>query len=246
MKKILLASQYKPLLQKYANLLVNWQVSVLTATSGSEALRLHKEHNFDLVVSDFELEGMCISTLLFLIRKDNDGQNLQLIITCHNLPDSLQRAKSIGASDIVLKPIDPIKFLETIGNHIGLKLIRGKRVEIQIAVKIKKDSQEFICLSRNISNTGILIKSDYALNIGDQINCKFTLPDFHNPIEAYGEVVRYMTGLGGDDLYGINFASISSSHLKAIIDYINSPSNKNSAFNAKDADGLYRKTIIVQ
>lgn len=236
MKKILLASQYKPLLQKYANLLVNWQVSVFTATSGSEALRLHKEHNFDLVVSDFELEGMCISTLWALIRKDNKGQNVPLIVTCHNLPDSIKRAKLIGASDIVLKPIDPIKFLETIGNHVGLKLIRGKRVEIQITVKIKKDSHEFICLSRNISNTGILIKSDYALNIGDQINCKFTLPDFHNPIEAYGEVVRYMTG---DDLYGINFAAISSAHLKAVIDYINSPSNANSAFKAENADWSY-------
>jgi len=236
MKKILLASQYKPLLQKYTNLLVNWQVSVLTATGGSEVLKLLKEHNFDLIVSDFELEGMCISTLCSLVRKDNKGQHVPLIVTCHNLPDSIERAELVGASDIVIKPIDPIKFLETIGNHVGLKLIRGKRVELQVAVKINKNSHEFICQSRNISNTGLLVKSDYALNIGDQINCKFTLPDFYSPIEAYGEVVRYKTGLGGDNLYGINFVSISSSHLQAIIDYIHSLSSAHFISKATNSE----------
>jgi len=223
MKKILLASKYKTLLQKHSNLLANWKFKVFTTTSGSEALKLHKEHNFHLIVSDFELEGMCISTLFTLIHKDTHAQRVPLIITCHDLPDSMQRAKSIGASDIVVKPIDPIKFLEVIGNHVGLKLIRSKRIEIKIVVKIKKDGHEFICLSRNISNTGMLIKSDYALHIGDQINCTFTLPDFCNPIEAYGEVVRYMTDPECEDLYGINFISISASQLKAIIDYIYSP-----------------------
>jgi len=224
MKKILLASQYRTLLQKHSNLLANWKFKVFTATSGSEALKLHKEHNFDLIVSDFELEGMCISTLFTLIHKDTHAQRVPLIITCHDLPDSIQRAKSIGASDIIVKPIDPIKLLEVIGNHIGLKLIRGKRVEIKVVVKIKKDGHEFICQSRNISNTGILIKSDYALQIGDQLDCTFTLPDYHSPVEAFGEVVRYMTDAECEDLYGINFVSISASHLKAIIDYIYSPS----------------------
>jgi len=250
MKKILLASQYKTLLQKYSNLLVNWGFKLLTATSGAEALRLHKEHGFDLIVSDYELEGMSLGTLCSLIRQSENDRHVPIIITCHNVPDRLKKARLIGANDIVLKPVDPIKLLEAIGKYVGLNLIRAKRVEIRIGVKIKKEGQELTCFSRDISSTGILVKSDHFFNIGERIACSFTLPGSCTQVEAEGEIVRYMTDSECDNLYGVNFNSISAAHRKGIIDYINSTSLLTSKIkkseNSIHRDIGYAKELILR
>jgi len=236
MKKILMASQYKTLLQKYSNLLVNWGVKLFTATSGTEALKLHKEHKFELIISDCELEGISVGTLCSLIRQSEDDWHVPIIIPCHNVPERIRRARLVGASDIVLKPVDPIKLLEAIGAHIGLNLIRAKRVKINIGVKIKTEGQELICFSRDISSTGILIKSDHFFKIGERITCNFTLPGFYNHVEAEGEIVRYMTDLESNNLYGINFVSISASYRKVVIDYINSPSTASVTSKIKKSE----------
>jgi CheY-like chemotaxis protein len=227
MKKILFASQYKILLQRYSNLLTNWGFDVHTTTSGLEALRLHKEHHFDLIVSDFELEELSMSTFFSLLHKEKKSHHVPIIIACHNIPNRIERAQRIGASAVILKPIDRIKLLEIIGNHFGLNLIRGKRVKIEVCVTINKDGQEFICVSRDLSDTGILLKSDYAFQIGDRITCKFTLP--HScQIEVAGEVVRYMTDLKCDNLYGVKFIAITAVHLQAIKDFINPSARKHA------------------
>lgn len=219
MKKILLASQYKTLLHKYSNLLSNWGFKIFLTTSGAEALRLIKEHHFDLIVSDFELEGMSISAICSMIRQGENAPHTPIIITCHNIPSRIERAKQIGASAIVLKPVNPIKLLETIGNHVGLHLIRGKRVALRTVVTIKASGRELTCTTSDVSTTGILIKSDYELTVGNLITCRFTLPDW-GQVEIDGEIVRYMTNLECDNLYGVKFTAIKTSQQNAICEYV--------------------------
>ena len=231
MKKILLAVQYKVLLRKYTNLLTNWGFHIFATTRGAEALKLQKEHNFDLIVSDFELEDMSGCTFCSLVRKEDNSQSVQIVLTCYDIPERIERGKLSGASTIIIKPIDPIRFLEVIGDHIGLHLIRGKRVALEIVVTIKKNGKEFTCFSRDISNTGILLKSDYELNPGDRITCKFALPDFCQ-VEIDGDVVRYLTDLECDNLYGVKFIAIKALYKRAINHYIGSCS-KNRYAGAK-------------
>jgi CheY-like chemotaxis protein len=227
MKKILLAIRYKVLLRKYTNLLMNWGFHIFATSRGAEALRLQKEHNFDLIVADFELEDMSGCTFCSLVRKEDNSQSVQIILTCYDIPERIERGKLSGASTIVIKPIDPIRFLEVIGDHAGLHLIRGKRVALEIVVTIKQNGKEFICFSRDISNTGILLKSDYELNIGNRITCKFTLPDYCQ-VEIDGEVVRYLTDLECDNLYGVKFIAIKPFYKRVIRNYIGSCSDRYS------------------
>jgi CheY-like chemotaxis protein len=224
MKKILLAIQYEMFLRKYTNLLKNWGFHIFATTSGREALRLQKEHNFDLIVSDFELEDMSGCAFCSLVRQEKSSHHVQIILICYNIAERIERGRLSGANDIIIKPIDPVRFLEAIGDHVGLHLIGGKRVALEVDVKIKKNGQEFICFSRDISNTGILLKSDYELNPGDRITCKFTMPGYRQ-VETDGEVVRYMTDLECDNLYGVKFISITSYCQRAIGNYIASSSN---------------------
>lgn len=225
MVKILLASQYKVSIQKITNLLMHWDFDILTTTSGAEALRLHKERIFDLIVSDFELAEMSGSTLCTLIRQEEISPHVPFIITCHNIPRRIERSNRSGASAVVLKPLDPIKLLNVIGDHLGLHLIRGKRHSLEIMITVDNRGQEFTCFSYDISNTGMLIKSGHPLKIGSHITCRFTLPDYCQ-MEIEGEVVRYMAVLDSDNLYGIKFTAMEATHGKAIDSYIQSIQNK--------------------
>lgn len=237
MKKILLTCRYRNTLQKYTNLLANWGVHIHATTSGSEALKAHNEQNFDLIVSDFELEDMGGCSLCSLIRKNEKLQRVPVIITCHDIASRIERAKLSGATHVAMKPIDPVKLLTAIGEQLGLNLIRGKRVAVNIAVTIQQNCQEFICYSSDISSAGILIKSDYPLNLGERITCRFNLPDY-GTVETGGEIVRYMTDLSCDNLYGINFISMQSCFQKAICDYIASFSHRYSASRPEKSDSF--------
>lgn len=207
MKKILLVSGYISFLTRNSNLLRNREFQVFTAYRGGEALKLHKEHHFDLILVDFKLEEMGGCTLCSLIRKGEDSPQVPIIITCHNFPGSIERVAECGANRMLLKPIDPLNLMETISGFLDFPLIRSRRVVVKVNVLSKANEQEFFCFSHDLSTTGILIETDYQLAIGSRIICKFNLDNFYDN-EVEGEVTRMMTGLECENLYGVKFIAL--------------------------------------
>lgn len=219
MKKVLLVSAYTPFLSRNTTLLMGRGLEVFTTKSGGEALKLHAEYCFDVIFADFKLEEMGGCTLCSLIRKGNDSPQVPVIITCHNLPGSIERVAQCGASSIIIKPINPISLMETIGGFLDFQLGRSKRVVLRVLVMSKAYEREFLCFSHDLSNTGILIGTDYDLALGSRITCQFDLPDICQ-IEAEGEITRVMSGLESENLYGVKFVSLPLSSRKNIDSYI--------------------------
>jgi CheY-like chemotaxis protein len=219
MKKVLLVSGYISFLTRNSNLLRNRGFQILTAQSGGEALKLHKEYHFDLILVDFKLEEMGGCTLCSLIRKGENLPQVPIIMACHNLPGSIERVAECGASSMLLKPIEPINLMETVSGFLDFPLIRSRRIILRVNVLSKAYEQEFFCFSHDLSNTGILIETDYQLAIGSQITCKFTLKDICD-IEAEGEITRMTTGLECENLYGVKFVVLPMSCRKNIDKYI--------------------------
>jgi len=186
MTKILLVSGYISFLTRNSNLLRNRVFQIFTAKSGGEALKLHQEHHFDLMLVDFKLEEMGGCTLCSLIRKSEHASQVPIIITCHNIPGSIERVSKCGASKMLLKPVEPITLMESISAFLDSPLIRSKRVVLKVNVLSTAYDQEFSCFSHDLSNTGILIETDYQLAIGSRITCKFTLENISD-IEIDGE-----------------------------------------------------------
>lgn len=219
MKKVLLVSAYTPFLSRNTTLLMGRGLEVFTTKSGGEALKLHAAHCFDLIFTDFKLEEMGGCTLCSLIRKGNNSPQVPVIITCHNLHGSIERVAQCGASSIIIKPINPISLMETIGGFLDFQLGRSKRVVLKVLVMSKAYEREFLCFSHDLSNTGILIGTDYDLALGSRITCQFELPDICQ-IEAEGEITRVMSGLESENLYGVKFVSLPLSSRKDIDSYI--------------------------
>lgn len=215
MLKLLLASQYRATIARYRALLQNWGIRILTTTSGYEAIRLHAEQQVDLIFSDYLLEDMSGPTLCTLIRHEERERPLPIVIACQNIGRRIVRSWQCGASAVLVKPLNRLQLLGAIGEQTGLNLIRGRRVGLLVLVTVKRAGKQLICFSRDISRTGMLLKSDFELNPGERIRCRFNLPDT-GPVTLEGEVVRYRTDLLCDNLYGIRFVTLEEGGQTAI------------------------------
>jgi len=219
MKKVLLASAYMLFLKRNTTLLMKRSLQLFKATSGTDALKLHKEHNFDLILLDFKLEEMSGCTFCHLIRKGKDSPRVPIIMTCHKIPGSMESAEQSGADVVLTKPIEPLKLMETIGCFLDLEIGRNKRVVLEVDVVSKIFGLEFSCLSHDISNTGILLETDYGLALGSHIICQFTLPNICQ-IETEGVITRFMTAADCKNLYGVKFVALPLSARKNIDNFI--------------------------
>jgi len=219
MKRVLLVSASRVFLKRNANLLQGRGFQLYTVTSGTEALKLHKEGLFDLILADLKLEDMCGCTLFSLVRSETGSQHVPFVLICHKISGSIERVEQCSASATLVKPIDPIQLIETIGTLLEMPIGRSKRVVLNVRVLVKKTELEFYCLSRDISTTGILLEAEYHLELGTRIICQFTLQGF-NRIETEGEVVRYVNKLEDEALYGVKFIDLPRHSLKDIERYL--------------------------
>ncbi len=178
MKKVLLVSTYMLFLKKNTTLLMKRGFRLFTAASGTDALKLHKEHNFDLILLDFKLEEMSGCTFCHLIRKGKDSPRVPIIMTCHNIPGSIESAEQSGADVVLIKPIEPLNSWKLSAVSLIWRLAEIKRVVFKVKVVSKIYGLEFSCLSHDISNTGILLETDSTLLWGVILSVNSLCPIF--------------------------------------------------------------------
>jgi len=224
MKKVLLASASRVFLKKSSSLLSQRGFQLVTLSSGDEALRLHEQYHFDLILADLQLEDMSGCTLCSLVRREEKVRHIPIILICHNISGSINRVEQSGASAMLLKPIEPVQLLETIGSFIDLQMVRSKRVILNVKVLSRKSDLEFYCLSHDISKTGILLESEYELELGSRITCQFALPG-SNLVEIEGEVIRSLNTWECKNLYGIKFIAIPLPYRREIDTYVTLSAN---------------------
>ncbi len=101
------------LLKKY---LESLGAVVAEVEDGAVALEVLEQQEFDLLVSDLNmpnLDGLDLLRELRLIGKRLDS----LIVTGGTDPDTLQRLKSLGAIDVLHKPVTAADIAQTVANH---------------------------------------------------------------------------------------------------------------------------------
>ena len=219
MKKILLASSSRVFLKRNYNLLMQTGCELFSVTTGHEALKLTEEHLLDLILADIRLDDMGGDKFCSLVRREEKSRDVPIILICHNISGSIERIEQTSANAMLIKPIDPFQLIKTINRFTGLQIGRPKRVEIKVIVISEKLDLEFVCFSHDISNAGILIETEYPLELGARIICKFALPSTYR-MEIEGEVVRCMHLPEYNPLYGVKFMHMESSDRKLIDNYI--------------------------
>lgn len=221
MKKVLMVSSSAAFLSRNANLLTDKGFHFSTAKSVTEALKLHDEHQFDLILSDLELDGMNGCSLCSAARKNDSQCNVPVIIICRDSTQHIQLAKQSDAAAILLRPVNPTHMLITIGSFIDMQLARSKRVEFTSTALLKKAEMELLCNTCDISATGIRLITEFHLDLGDVLNCKFSLFNLDH-IQTAVKVIRCneSTKVKNKNIYGLRFIDLPLASRNSIDKYV--------------------------
>lgn len=219
MKKILLASSSRNLLERNHHLLKRRGFQLFTALTGGEALKFHREHRLDLIIADMQLGDMGGDILCSKVRVEGNSRDVAVIMVCQDTPDHLQRVARCSASAMLLRPITPIQLMETVGAFLDLKMVRSKRIEFNAEVRVVAGSGEFTCRSRDISRSGIRLESSQQLEVGSRIFFGFSIPTV-GVVEVEGYVVRQVKAVDGWNQYGVQFIDLTEVSRRQIETYV--------------------------
>lgn len=105
---ILIVDDYKTMLRIIRNLLKQLDFNnVDEAMDGSEALKLLREKEFKLVISDWNMEPMTGLQLLREVRSDIKLKDLPFImVTAESKTENVVAAKEAGVSNYIVKPFN--------------------------------------------------------------------------------------------------------------------------------------------
>ena len=111
--KVLVVDDEKNQRETYTIILEADGYAVTTAQSGEQALRLAKENDFDLVLTDYKMAGMDGLTLLGELLKI-DPSIIVVMMTAHGSVDSVKEALRGGAFDYLGKPVNRDELLRVV------------------------------------------------------------------------------------------------------------------------------------
>ncbi len=219
MRKIIIVNSVHAFLERDKSILNRADFRIYTATSGEEALRVHREERASLIVADLDLPDMGGDRLCSLVRNESAIRNVSIVLVCHDVPEELERVSTCGANAWVTKPVRPEQLVESVGQLLAVSLRRGYRVLLKARVNGARESVPFFCTSHNISVSGILLETEKPLEPGDCITCSFFLPGSQQ-IVVDGEVVRLEKKPDGLFHYGVRFIDLAPSFSEEIERFI--------------------------
>ncbi len=219
MKKILVASSSISFIERNSTLLRRSEFQICSAESFASALVLVNEQGINLIIIDINLTDMDGGSFCRNLRSELPDTDVKMILVCRDDPEEFKRLSQCGADALIAKPIKPLQLVKTVGQFLTVHMVRSRRVSLRVRVISMKDSVEFFCLSHNISLTGMLIETEYFLEVGSLIQCFFAIPNT-TMVETEGEVVRTARTLDGAHLYGIQFTSLGRTYREELDNYI--------------------------
>jgi DNA-binding response OmpR family regulator len=208
MKKILLVDSVLAFYDRNRSLLNRSEFQILTAITGNDALRVHRQERVDLIIAELNMPDLQGDEICTLIRTDKELKDVSVILVCGDTPENRVRVAQCGANAWLTKPINPEILLETIGRLLAVSTRKGYRVLLKAQVRGELEIAPFFCTSHNISTTGIKFETDKLLNQGDRITCRFFLPGACR-ITSDGEIVRSAKTPDGSFHYGVRFIDLA-------------------------------------
>ncbi|NVN97831.1 MAG: response regulator [Geobacteraceae bacterium] len=219
MKNILIVSSSPSFLERNGTLLRRSDFRILTADNTSEALSIFQSELIELLFIDTKIDEETGETFCSRIRNCQSKTKPVIILVCNDSEEEFARLKGSGADAIIARPIKPLQLIKTVGQFLSVQLVRSRRVSLRVKVISKKDEVEFFCISHNISLTGMLIETEFSLDVGSVIICQFSIPGSLD-VETEGEIVRSARTMDGAHLYGIHFTTLSRNFRHEIDQYI--------------------------
>lgn len=229
MKKILVVDNVKSILERERSMLDRRDFQILTASSGEEALEIHKREKVDAIIMDLRMPGLSGDEVCRRIRRDDELKRVSILMaTLSDDPKELDICRKAGANACIQKPLRKDEVMGLLAKFLDVP----RRQSIRILVRVKIDAviggDFFIANTVDVSATGLLFECERELKNGDKVEASFFLPgggSFHR-IVVMSEIVRAVpNGDGKTKRYGVSFVSFSEGTADQISEFVVSKNN---------------------
>ena len=219
MKKILAVDTVISFFENNRGFLNRAGFELYTARTGLEAVEIHRKERVNLIMADLQMPDIAGEKLCSLLRADSGLRHVSVVLACRDCPEEIGRARNGGANAWLTHPLQPERVLDLIGRLLEVSVRHGYRVLLKVTVNGAKETQSFLCSSKNISATGLLIETGEVLSDGDSITCSFFLPGSCQ-VTADGVIARSVNAGAGMYQYGIRFTGLDPRFREAIEQFI--------------------------
>lgn len=169
--RLLIVDDEEDSLTPLCDILTEWGYETVGFTSGENALKTLKEHNFDLLISDLIMPEMDGIKLLKAARQI-DPHLMGIITTGRGTIETAIQAMKGGAFDYILKPIEWKLLKLTLSRAMEVRRLQRAEEKYRTIVE---DQIEFICRWR----------SDGTITFINEVYCRYLGKTFQ---ELIGEV----------------------------------------------------------
>ncbi len=99
--------------------------AIVEAESGSKAVEAFRKDDFDLVVLDWQMPGICGLEVIEVIRASGSQVPIIMVTATGTENEHVVDAVEAGASDYLLKPFAPAVLREKLGKYCCQKTATG-------------------------------------------------------------------------------------------------------------------------
>ncbi|MFQ5349428.1 MAG: response regulator [Thermoanaerobaculia bacterium] len=197
-------------------------LDISTVTNGKGSLVLLHNLAFDLILLEHPLPDMELAELMSEIRgPESHCTETPVLALTREDPEAL--AAEFGDPQLTFHTLHASadELLMLTADRLGVAARRATRLPVQITVEPGAAQILRACQSVNMSESGMLLRTERPLPLETQVDLRFTLPSGSQTIGARGRVVRY-SDPDAEGLVGlaIRFDSIEDENREAIATFI--------------------------
>ena len=157
------------------------------------ALSFARHLRFDLLVVGFPLTEVRWEELVAEVRGTGSA-NAQTPILLLAEPDDIAGARRAAAdrlTEVASAETAPAELRERVASLLGIAKRAGSRIMVELRAEIGRGTMTRLCQTRDVSESGMLLRTLKPLPIGTRLAVRLTLPDDSRPLEGDVEVVRH-------------------------------------------------------
>jgi CheY-like chemotaxis protein len=218
--KVLVVDDEPPILALMKAILEPLGCGVLTLSDSREAAQLIEKQKLDGIFLDGGMPHLDGFQLTERIRKSNSNSQVPIVmLTGTDDAETMRRGFKAGISFFLGKPItkDRLEKLFKVmrGSMLSEKR-RYARLPFRTTVTCERNKKSIKLGSVNISTGGMLIELTEALEVGQEFDLEFSLPEIQNSLKVRAQVLHCHPRDG----MGIKFITLSPEDRQVIERYI--------------------------
>jgi len=228
-KKVVLADDVELFLMLENSFFNRNEFELITARSGLEILKVIREAKPDLVFMDLDMAEMNGDECCRIVKKDVLNRHIPVIIvTQDGRKEAIERCRTSGCDDFILKPINRNNFMETSRKFLKVLERAAQRFTARLPVNYGvKQSELLKDYSIDLTINGMFLATGNLFEVDTVLHLEFTIPETEKMIRCNGRVAwvnesesprkpKLPTGLG------VQFLHLHESDKDAIRDHLES------------------------